>query len=242
MSKRKIKPRFYGIVTIALFSCGMLGYLCSQGTVNSINTPPLQQTAASQQTAAPQQYTDTWNLTLVNAAHPLPDGFTVETTALPNGERFDSRAIDSLQQMLADGRAQGLSFVVCSAYRTIDKQRQLFEAQVQKQIATGLSASAAQEKAKTVVTEPGTSEHNLGLAADIVSLSYQLLDEKQADTPEQKWLMANCHKYGFILRYPKDKQAKTGIIYEPWHYRYVGKEAAAEITSRGLCLEEYLGV
>ena len=108
--------------------------------------------------------------------------------------------------------------------------------------AEGLSYEEAYRQAGTVVAYPGTSEHNLGLAADIVAKDYQLLDDKQADTPEAKWLKENCWRYGFILRYPTDKTGETGIIFEPWHYRYVGKEAAREIMEQGICLEEYLGV
>ena len=81
----------------------------------------------------------------------------------------------------------------------------------------------------------------LGLAVDIVARDYQLLDERQEETAEQQWLMKNCWRYGFILRYPTDKTEETGIIYEPWHYRYVGREAAEEITRQEICLEEYLG-
>ena len=90
------------------------------------------------------------------------------------------------------------------------------------------------------MARPGTSEHQLGLALDIVDLDYQQLDTRQEETPEQKWLMENSWKYGFILRYPTDKSNITGIIYEPWHYRYVGKEAAKVIHEKGICLEEYL--
>ena len=91
------------------------------------------------------------------------------------------------------------------------------------------------------VARPGTSEHQTGLALDIVAASYQVLDEKQEDTAEQQWLMENSWKYGFILRYPSEKSGITGIGYEPWHYRYVGRAAAAEIHCAGVCLEEYLG-
>ena len=87
---------------------------------------------------------------------------------------------------------------------------------------------------------PGTSEHQLGLALDIVDVANQVLDERQENTEVQKWLMKNSWKYGFILRYPTDKSDITGISYEPWHYRYVGKEAAKEIYEAGICLEEYL--
>ena len=129
---------------------------------------------------------------------------------------------------------------ICSAYRTIEKQTELYENKVRRLEAEGMSHEKALERAAAEVTRPGTSEHHLGLAADIVARSYQILDEKQEETPEQQWLMKNCWKYGFILRYPTEKTEETGIIYEPWHYRYVGKEAAKEIWEKGICLEEYL--
>ena len=108
-------------------------------------------------------------------------------------------------------------------------------------MARGYGEEKAREEAATSVAYPGTSEHNLGLAVDIVARDYQILDDKQADTAEARWLEENCWKYGFILRYPTDKTDITGIIFEPWHYRYVGEEAAREIMERGICLEEYLG-
>ena len=146
-----------------------------------------------------------------------------------------------MQEMLADGRRVGLDFWVCSAYRTIEKQTALFEDKVRRVTAElGLTGEAAREKAGTEVAFPGTSEHNLGLAVDIVARDYQILDEKQAQTAEAQWLKENCWKYGFILRYPTDKTEETGIIFEPWHYRYVGEKAAKEIMDQGICLEEYL--
>ena len=121
------------------------------------------------------------------------------------------------------------------------KQTALFEDKVRRVTAElGLTGEAAREKAGTEVAFPGTSEHNLGLAVDIVARDYQILDEKQAQTAEAQWLKENCWKYGFILRYPTDKTEETGIIFEPWHYRYVGEKAAKEIMDQGICLEEYL--
>ena len=105
----------------------------------------------------------------------------------------------------------------------------------------GCSREEAEEQAATMVALPGTSEHQLGLAVDIVDSEYQILESSQENTPVQRWLMEHCWEYGFILRYPKEKTQLTGIIYEPWHYRYVGKEAAKEIMNAGICLEEYLG-
>ena len=101
-------------------------------------------------------------------------------------------------------------------------------------------ATAAKEAA-TVVAMPGTSEHELGLAVDLVDTDYPYLDEAQENTDTQKWLMENSWRYGFILRYPNDKSEITGIIYEPWHYRYVGKETAKAIYESGLCMEEFFG-
>jgi zinc D-Ala-D-Ala carboxypeptidase len=185
-------------------------------------------------------HTGDWRLVLVNASHPLPDGFQDQTSALKNGLQFDSRAIDDLRNMIRDGSSQGLSFIICSAYRSTKKQKELFDQQVAVEEDKGLSYDQAVETTKTKVALPGTSEHNLGLAVDIVALSYQKLDEGYTDTPECKWLQNNCWKYGFIQRYPQNKSSITKIIFEPWHYRYVGVEAATEISQTGICLEEYL--
>ncbi len=183
-----------------------------------------------------------WELTLVNSEHELPEDFTVETAKIEggSGKEFDKRAVEKLNQMLAEAASKGLNVVVCSAYRTVEYQEGLFEDQVKKYMAAGMSEADARAKTATEIAVPGTSEHNLGLAVDLVANSYQKLDEAQADTAENKWLLANCARYGFVVRYPKDKQEITKIIYEPWHFRYVGELAAQQMTEKGLCLEEYL--
>lgn len=137
--------------------------------------------------------------------------------------------------------AAGLQPIVCSAYRTQATQTRLYNNKVSRLRAAGYSAEEARVEAARWVAPPGTSEHQTGLALDLVSLDYQLLDEKQEQTPEQQWLMAHSWEYGFVLRYPSDKSAITGIGYEPWHYRYVGKEAAKAMHESGQCLEEYVG-
>jgi D-alanyl-D-alanine carboxypeptidase len=187
-----------------------------------------------------QNVSEDWMLTLVNADNPLTDDYSPELKSLTNGLQFDERAIERLTVMLTAAGAQGLSPVVCSAFRTIERQRTLFNNKAAELTASGLSQTQAEAEALKSIAYPGTSEHNLGLAVDIVALSYQLLDEKQAATPENEWLLEHCAEYGFILRYPKGKEAITGIIYEPWHFRYVGAAAAREIMDGGLCLEEYL--
>lgn len=180
-------------------------------------------------------------LTLVSFDHPLPEDFEPpDLTELRNGRAVDSRAYPALQAMMDAAREAGLQPVICSAFRGWDAQQRLFEAEVQSWLDRGYIRSEAEERAVMWVARPGASEHQLGLAVDIVDLSYQVLDEGQESTPVQQWLIAHCAEYGFILRYPTDKSALTGVGYEPWHYRYVGVEAAGEIMGSGLCPEEYL--
>ena len=208
------------------------------GSMGNAAQPTPSSVPASDGPVSPE---DNWALILVNWKNPLPDGFSIpELTQLRSGHAVDSRAYPELQAMMDDARAAGLQPLICSSYRTRDAQERLFEREVRNWMDRGYIREEATDRAAMWVARPGTSEHQTGLAVDIVDMSYQILDEKQESTPVQKWLMAHCAEYGFILRYPTDKSALTGIGYEPWHYRYVGVEAAQEIMGRGLCLEEYL--
>ena len=155
---------------------------------------------------------------------------------------MDECAAEHLRDMLADCREEGLSPLICSSFRERSKQERLFENDVRKYMYSGMTEEEAREETARNVAIPGSSEHEAGLAVDIVYAGRQILDEDQEDNETQQWLMEHCWEYGFILRYPYDKQDITGITYEPWHYRYVGFEAAEEIMSKGICLEEYLGV
>lgn len=186
--------------------------------------------------------TDNWALTLVNNDYPLDTNYAPELKEIRTGYSVDSRIAEDAEQMLADGEAAGLSMNICSAYRSYDDQKSVFNTTMQEWVNQGDSYVDAYNQTKESVAVPGYSEHALGLALDITSADYQELDDKQADTPEAKWLAENCYKYGFILRYPLEKKDITGIVYEPWHYRYVGKDVAKEITEKGITLEEYLGV
>lgn len=181
-----------------------------------------------------------WNLTLVNTWYPLSEEIEPETVTLTNGMEVDARCYPELQDMMDACRGSGLTPVICSAYRDRETQERLFQNEVQRWLDKGYSQEDAETEAGTVVAAPGTSEHELGLALDIVDIKHQLLDESQEQTAVQQWLMAHSWEYGFVLRYPTDKSKVTGIIYEPWHYRYVGKEDARKIYTAGLCLEEYL--
>ena len=181
-----------------------------------------------------------WYLTLVNSENPIDDNFQITLTRLRNKQAIDARCYPELQAMMDDCRAAGLSPIICSSYRTYDKQEELFEQQVQEFINQGYGKLDAQKKAAGAVARPGTSEHEIGLAIDIVDESNQRLNQYQENTAVQRWLMQNSWRYGFILRYPSDKTDITGIQYEPWHYRFVGKEAARIIYENNWTLEEYL--
>jgi len=183
-----------------------------------------------------------WKLVLVNKDNAMPYGYEPTLALVGSGYYFDERASEALLDMLDACRLEGLNPAICSAYRSIEQQTELYSEQIEKQKKAGISSEEAEVKAAAVVLYPGKSEHNLGLAVDIVSADYQILEEEQESTMEQQWLMDNCYKYGFILRYPKDKQEITNVIYEPWHYRYVGIEAATYITENNLCLEEFLSM
>lgn len=186
--------------------------------------------------------TDDWNLLLVNPWHLLPDDFTVELADIENGQQIDARAADDLEEMMADCRDAGYSPYICSSYREYSKQVTLFNNDVRKYMNQGYTEQEARDKTAESVAIPGTSEHEAGLALDIVDVGYQVLEESQENTETQKWLMEHCWDYGFILRYPKDKTDITGITYEPWHYRYVGRKVSQAMRESGECLEEYLGI
>lgn len=206
-------------------------------------TVPVREITSAPETKAPVESplpTDDWKLTLVNPRTTLPDSYEIELTKLKNGHSVDERCYPALQEMMDACRAEGLHPVICSSYRTQEKQEQLFQRQVDKLTARGRSEAEARIEAGKVVAVPGTSEHQLGLAVDIVDFANQNLNEGQEDTAVQKWMMENSWRFGFILRYPNNKSAITGIIYEPWHYRYVGVDTARKIYEQGICLEEYL--
>lgn len=175
-----------------------------------------------------------WNLIVVNAWNELPEDYSVELTELSNGQKVDSRIYPYLQEMFDAAREEGVYPVVREGYRTAEEQQEILEDRIQTYINQGYSRSRAERTAKEWVALPGTSEHQLGIAVDINA------DKSMCSNEEvYAWLAENAYKYGFILRYPPEKQEITGTSYEPWHYRYVGVEVAREIYEQGICLEEY---
>ena len=147
------------------------------------------------------------------------------------GQQFDERIIGPMQEFVGAARDEGLSVFLSSGYRSYDTQSYLFNRK---------AAQYGEEVAETIVARPGTSEHQTGLCCDITDRYYEMKDESLENTALYQWMSGHCHEYGFIVRFPKGREDVTGIIYEPWHFRYVGVEAAAYITEHDLTLEEFL--
>lgn len=180
------------------------------------------------------QVPEEWNLIVVNRWNELPEDYEVQLTELSNGQMVDSRIYPYLQEMFDAARTEDVYPVVREGYRTAEEQQEILDDKIQSYINQGYSQVKAERTAKEWVALPGTSEHQLGIAVDINA------DKSKCSNEDvYGWLAENAYKYGFVLRYPPGKQKITGTSYEPWHYRYVGEEAAKEIYERGICLEEY---
>ena len=182
---------------------------------------------------------DDWKLVLVNKQHPIPDDYTFELEVIKDGMQCYKRIMEDLLTMMSEAREQGINLAIRSPYRTMDRQIYLFNRKVNLYMGQGMSYMDAYKTTAEYVTVPGASEHQIGLALDITSDTYYTLDEGFEDTAEGKWLAEHSHEYGFILRYPKGKEYITSIGYEPWHFRYVGVEAATVIWENDLTLEEF---
>ena len=183
---------------------------------------------------------------LVNPWNELPEDYQPELVMLERAEYVgedeyvDVRCAEALLQMIADCKAAGNAPYICSTYRSLEKQQFLYNNKIRRLVADGVDPAEAPAIAAMSVAIPNTSEHQLGLAVDIIDCYYTNLDKGQEETATQRWLMSNAWRYGFILRYPNGSTEITGIIYEPWQYRYVGPEYAEDIYNSGLTLEEYL--
>lgn len=182
---------------------------------------------------------DMWMLALASIYYPMDEQYDVETAAV-EGYLFDERAAGALQAMLDAARADGIDLYITSSWRSRATQAELYENRVYRFQLEGYSREEAEILGATVVARPGTSEHELGLSVDLLTGEHEALDSGFADTAAYAWLQEHCTEFGFIERYPEGKGELTGIIWEPWHYRYVGAPVAEYIMENGLCLEEYL--
>ncbi len=186
---------------------------------------------------------DDWRLVLINKQHSVPEDyeFTLGYINTMKGTmRCDERIIPDLLKMLQAAKDDGINLQICSPYRDMNRQVYLFQRKINAYMKQGMSYMDAYALTAQAVTVPGASEHQIGLALDIVCDTYSYLNEGFGDTEAGKWLAEHSCEYGFILRYPKGKEYITGIEYEPWHFRYVGREAAMIITSEELTLEEFV--
>lgn len=183
---------------------------------------------------------DMWCLILTNAEYPVLEDYEVELEAIPGTEQsVDKRIYEPLMAMIGDMRDQGLSPIVCSGYRTLDKQEKLFNRKVLSFVKAGHTKEESYNLARQTISIPGSGEHCLGLAVDFYTRRYHKLERAFEDTPESKWLVEHAQDYGFVMRYGENKTHITGIQYEPWHYRYVGVEAAKYMKDNDLSLEEF---
>lgn len=238
---RRILSLLLGLTMLASLTLWSARWAGADASVPKEASAQAEEQEAEEPAAEEEEADDGWMLMLVNFENPLPEDYEApELTKVRSGHYVDSRIYDALQEMLRGAWAAGAAPLVCSSYRTWAGQTKLYNNQVRLWKSWGYIGATAEAKAAMWVARPGTSEHQTGLALDIVDLYYQGLYASQANTATQKWLMAHCAEYGFILRYPKDKVEITGVNYEPWHYRYVGVDAAKEIMESGMCLEEYL--
>lgn len=180
-----------------------------------------------------------WAYFVVNTDNPLPDDYEIETAFVNDTKEMEKTAAYYCLKMVEAAKEDGIELKVLSAYRTIQYQQDLFDRNIEQRKSWGYTAEEAYADVAKNIALPGTSEHNAGLAADIVRTTDWDVLESFEDTEEFEWLSQHAQEYGFIMRYPKGKEDITGYIYEPWHYRFVGTYYAPLIKESGLCLEEY---
>ncbi len=182
-----------------------------------------------------------WASIVVNPSHYIPDDYKVTVADFKNGQ-VNERILNVCERMFADAKADGVDLKLVDAYRSYGRQNYLYQKKVNDYINKGYSRSKAEKEAATITARPGTSEHQTGLALDIVTPLYTKMNKGFANTAAFRWLNDHAYNYGFTLRYPVDKKAITKIIYEPWHWRFVGVKVAAQMKVSGECLEEYFDV
>lgn len=184
----------------------------------------------------PKNKIDDWRLILVNSKNPLPEDFTEPELVYVEEKQFDKRAAGELQEMMKEMKKDGITNIwIQSTYRSIEYQKQLYDNKINEYLSNGATKEQAEALTIEYINRPGESEHNLGLAVD-----FNNVDDDFEHTRAYNWLSINAKDYGFIMRYPEEKAEITGIAYEPWHWRYVGKEHSYKMEDLDMCLEEYI--
>ena len=242
MQKRII---IFCMILIVIFIFFM-GYICGRGNKKAKKENETVEVAKVDETVEiekeiiveekPKKEEIDWRLILVNRENLIPEDYKFELSNIDKNLKFDSRAIGELNKMMNDIRKSGISNIwIQSSYRDIKLQEELYNNSVKRYMKQGKTEEEAKKITEIYINRPGSSEHNIGLAVD-----FNDVKETFEDTKAFKWLMKNAEDYGFILRYPKNKEDITKISYEPWHWRYVGKENAKDMNEKGVCLEEYV--
>ena len=246
--------RLLCLTALACFVAGGTAYACTRKaavpqlpelSAESLEQPAEYGVQQSTLTAAQAQaILDDPRMILVSRTHPITEDYPIETkecgSATAINKTLQTEAANAFLSMQAAAAKDGVDVRMQSGYRSVSYQKKLYDNKTQYYRDKGLSEAAAREKAAAIVNPPGCSEHNCGLAADLNSPEHTGLDEGFEKTAAFRWLCEHAGDYGFILRYPTDAEDKTEIIYEPWHWRYVGAENAAKINASGLCFEEYI--
>lgn len=238
--KKLNKRKIITIIIITIILIIMIKYFKTKTVVETATnqveqTTPKQEENQTNEQQPEKEITD-WRLTLANYENLLPENFTVKVENIDKTRQFDSRAIGELNDMMNQMKKDGITNIwIQSAYRSVARQKELYDASVKKYIQEGKTQEEAEKLTNEYINKPGSSDHNLGLAVD-----FNKVDNEFEKLDGFKWLQKNAENYGFVLRYPKDKEDITKIAYESWHWRYVGVEHAKKMNELNMCLEEYI--
>ena len=256
MENKMKKSTAVGIIAIITVTAGLAGTLLISSLVGGTDDggghapdPSEGENVSDQEVSVPMN-DDEWALYVIGNNNPLPEDFSVVTKKVAEDKELDERCADYAIEMLEAAKKDGINLLVFSAYRSVQRQEENLQDYIDSLIEKGWSEEDAIVQAHREIALPGHSEHNAGLAMDIISDDYWFdhneLDYQFEELPHFDWLIENSWKYGFILSYPKDKEDITGFIYEPWHYRFVGLYHAERIhniyaeTGEMLSLNEYV--
>ena len=231
------------VIVLALLSLSLMGMLGIIMTISPKSDKTMEENK-TQELAAVVDIPDIkeeekWQIILVNRDNTVPTDFTVDLVAFGN-TLVDFRIADQLADMIEAAYKDDVLLTVCSGYRSVSQQRDIYENKKQSYLNLGYSDKASEINTCQYIQTPGASEHHTGLAVDFQTTGAVTLEENFADTPAYEWLKEHAEEYGFIERYPEGKAEITGVLWEPWHYRYVGASNARAISTMGICLEEYV--
>ncbi len=242
---QQARIKFFIACAVVILALILIIVGCSKGC-SSNNVPETTEVTTEPEPTVPTEpkpvftyKASDWKLILVNEENPISEDYDVKLTTLKSKAKVNSQLMDDLQDMMDDCRAAGHDPLVISAYISYADQQKAFDTRVSELMSIGYLKDRAETEAVKTVAKPGTSEYQTGLAVDIVSESCKDKDaEALAGNETLQWLRENSWKYGFVERYTEAQAERMNVTYEPWHYRYVGKDAAKDMFEQDLCLEE----